>query len=58
MTREGGMKASMEREGGMSVRMGLVCGTSIGKYDFLWVQDPACLATIQGEYLVVKKALQ
>ena len=48
------MVAKMSRIGGMTARMGMVCGTSLGQYDVLWVQDGP-LATVKGEYLLVKK---
>ena len=51
----GCMQATMTRVGGMTVRMGLICGSSIGEYQILWVNDPAALLTVQGEYLVVRK---
>ena len=68
ISRAGGMSASVERVGGMSVsatrqpgitaRMALVCGASLnGDYELLWVQDDAMLATVRGDYLVVKKSV-
>ena len=49
------MTAQMTRVGGMTVRMGMVCGSSLGAYAILWVKDDAALSTIKGEYLLVKK---
>ena len=55
MTRIGGMSASMERIGrGIGVRMGLVCGTSLGTFDVLWVRQGP-LMTVDKNYLIVKK---
>ena len=48
------MTASMTRVGGMTVRMGMVCGSSLGEYAVLWVKEGP-LATVKGEYLLVKK---
>lgn len=48
------MTATMTRIGGMTVRMGLVCGSNLGQYDVLWVQDGA-LETADGAYLCVPK---
>ena len=48
------MSAKMTRIGGMTVRMGMVCGSSLGQYDVLWVKEGP-LATIKGEYLLVSK---
>lgn len=48
------MSAKMTRIGGMTVRMGAVCGSSLGAYEILWVTDGP-LATIEGEYLLVPK---
>ena len=49
------MTASMTRVGGMTVRMGLVCGASLGDFAVLWVKDDAALSTIKGEFLLVRK---
>ena len=51
------MKATATRIGGISVRMALVCGSSVGQYELIYVQDPAILATIEGSYLLVKKRI-
>lgn len=48
------MTASMTRIGGMTVRMGAVCGSSLGEYAVLWVTEGP-LETVKGEYLLVKK---
>lgn len=48
------MTAQMTRVGGMTVRMGMVCGSSLGAFDVLWVQNEP-LNTVKGEYLLVKK---
>lgn len=48
------MTAKLTRVGGITARMGMVCGSSLGAYDVLWVQDGE-LETIKGEYLLVKK---
>lgn len=48
------MTAKMTRVGGMTVRMGAICGTSLGEYSVLWVTEGP-LATVKGEYLLVKK---
>lgn len=59
-----GMKVMMDRNPSgmivkmttnvMKARMGLVCGTSLGDYAILWVQDGA-LMTVDNQYLLVKK---
>lgn len=48
------MTAKMTRVGGMTVRMGMVCGSNLGAYNYLWVQEGP-VTTIKGEYLLVKK---
>ena len=48
------MTASMTRVGGMTVRLGMVCGTSLGAFEVLWVTEGP-LVTLKGEYLLVKK---
>ena len=46
--------SSMERVGGMTVNMGLVCGPSLGVGTILWASD-AKLITIDNGYLLVKE---
>lgn len=48
------MTASATRIGGMTARMGLVCGSSLDAYEVLWVQEGP-LATIDDKILYVKK---
>ena len=48
------MNATMTRVGSITVRMGMVCGSSLGEYAVLWVTEGP-LATSDGKYLLVKK---
>ena len=48
------MTASMTRVGGITARMGLVCGSSLGDFSVLWVTEGP-LQTIKGEFILVKK---
>lgn len=52
--RAGGSSVSCRRVGGVNCRMGLVCGTSIGDFEVLWVQDGPLL-TIDDGYLITEK---
>lgn len=50
----GCMNAKMLRVGAMTARMGMVCGSNLGAYEVMWVQEGP-LMTVNGEFLLVKK---
>ena len=51
----GCMSVSMTRKGGIKARMGLVCGTNLGVYQYLWSSEHQ-LITINNQYLLVRKS--
>lgn len=51
-TSQGGIKASLQKKGGITGRMGLVCETNLGQ-GILWASDGR-LITFEGGYLIVE----
>ena len=50
----GGMTCNMSRQGGMSIRFGLVCGTDIGAYEYFCVEE-GYLITADDKYFLVRQ---